>query len=351
MRIVVAVDSFKGCLSSSEVNSAVGYALRKKYPNADVVEVPVSDGGEGWLDALQRSLGCQSVDVQVHDPLMRTIDAPLLLDGSRAFVESAKAIGLHLLGEGERNPLIANSYGLGELIAEAVVRGADEIIVGLGGSVTSDAGIGLLRAIGDSICRVTPEIRDRISENVRFTIATDVRSPLCGLQGAARMFAPQKGADADMVEVLERRDRLFSRLVAKNMGYDSSELPGAGAAGGLGYAFMQFLDAQCVSGADLLLDLVGFDCILDGASLVITGEGRADRQTLLGKLPFVIMRRAKQCSVPVALIAGRIDDRDVLSQAGFEKLLEITPRAMSPKIAMQPDIAIKLIDKCITFSV
>ena len=313
------------------------------YP--EIVEIAVSDGGEGWLEAIHRSLGGRMVDVEAHDPLMRPIVVPVLIDGSKAYIESAKVIGLGLLADEERNPLVASSYGLGELVAGAVRHGASDIIVGLGGSGTSDAGIGMLKALENSMEKLTPSQRNEIPENICFTIATDVRSPLYGHNGAACLFARQKGADDEMVKHLERRDRLFARIVGRKMGYDCSNLPGAGAAGGLGYAFMQFLDARCVSGAECILDAIGFDNFLNDASIVITGEGRADRQTVLGKLPYVILKKAQQKSVSVYLIAGRIEDYELLLKAGFSKIIEVTPRSMPLELAMNPKTAKMLIEK------
>lgn len=360
MKIIVAIDSFKGCLTSVEANRAAAEGIRRACPDVETVQVPVSDGGEGWLDAFQAAWGGTLVDVAVRDPLMRPIVAQYLVKGSTAVIEIARASGLTLLSPDERRPLLASSYGTGQLVADAIHRGCTHIIVGLGGSATSDCGIGMLRAVIDSCGHRanhpsgTP-LRGSWDEvaalrSVRFTIATDVTNPLCGENGAAHVFAPQKGATCEMVKMLDARARRFAAVSARHFGYDRQDWPGAGAAGGLGYAFLQYMKADCHSGIDLLLDSlqVGgrscgeaarFDELLRDASLVVTGEGAADRQTLMGKLPFGILRRAKAVKVPVALLAGSVKDRQQLLAAGFSRVDCINPPGLSAEEAMNPETA------------
>ena len=337
--IIVAIDSFKSCLTSAEANQAACEGILAKMPNAQVVQVPVSDGGEGFLEAFQAAMDGEIVDVNVNDPLMRPIVAPYLLQGNTAVIEIAKASGLTLLKPEERNPMVATSYGTGQLVVDAVRRGCMHIIVGLGGSATSDCGIGMLRAIIDAFAknRLWDDVRHL--DDVRFTIATDVTNPLCGENGAATVFAPQKGATPEMVEALDARAKLFAEASAKHMGRDCQNKPGAGAAGGLGYAFLQYMNAECRSGIDLLLDTMRFDGILQDADLVITGEGSADRQTLMGKLPYGILQRAQKHDVPVMLIAGRIADEQQLLNAGFSRVACINPPGTPLEIAMQPATA------------
>ena len=340
MKIVVAIDSFKGCLTSKEANQAAAEGIWKRCPVAEVVQVPVSDGGEGFMEAFlaaidgelseqreqnQTRLGfaesrtkkskAQLIELMVRDPLMRPVSARYLLQGQLAVIEIAQASGLTLLSPEERNPMVATSYGTGQMVADAVRRGAKHIIVGLGGSATSDAGIGMLRALIDTSSK--HGAWDDIEElkNVRFTIASDVKNPLCGENGAAHVFAPQKGATPEMVLQLDERARRFADVSAKHFGYDRSEQEGAGAAGGLGYAFMQYMNADCKPGIELLLDTIRFREIVNDADLVITGEGSADRQTLMGKLPMGILKQSG--NVPVCLIAGRISDKQELLNAGF----------------------------------
>ena len=287
-KIIVAIDSFKGCLTSAEANQAASEGVLDKMPDAKVVQVPVSDGGEGFMEAFQAAMGGELVEVNVKDPLMRTIVAQYLMQDDTAVIEIAKASGLTLLSPEERNPMVATSYGTGQLVVDAVRKGCKRIIVGLGGSATSDCGIGMLQAIIAAFAKHGNWDDVRELDDVRFTIATDVTNPLCGENGAAYVFAPQKGASPEMVEGLDARAKRFAEASAKHLGRDCQNNPGAGAAGGLGYAFLQYMNADCRSGIDLLLDTIHFDDLLSDADLVITGEGSADRQTLMGKLPFGI---------------------------------------------------------------
>lgn len=339
MKVVVAIDSLKGCLTSQEANRAAVAGVRQGMPGAEVVEIPVSDGGEGFLDAFQSAWGGEKVEVEVMDPLMRPVVAPYLLRGDTAIIEMAKASGLTLLRLEERNPMQATSYGTGQLVADAVRRGSKHVVVGLGGSATSDCGMGMIRAIIDAFAKGGTWDDVRVLDDVRFTIATDVTNPLCGENGAAYVFAPQKGATPEMVVSLDARAQRFAEVSARHFGYERQNEQGAGAAGGLGYAFLQYMKAACRSGIDLLLDAVHFDEVLKDADLVITGEGSADRQTLMGKLPFGILQRAKAQGVPVCLIAGRIADRPELLAAGFQHVMCINAPDLPIEEAMKPAVA------------
>ncbi len=348
-KIITAIDSFKGCLSSSEANQAAAEGIRSCLPDAEIIQIPVSDGGEGWTEAFKAAIGGELVEAEVSDPLMRPIVAPYLIKGDTAVIEIAKASGLTLLSETERNPMTATSYGTGQLVADAVRRGCKHIIVGLGGSATSDCGKGMLEAIHDA--------NDITLKDVHFTIATDVKNPLCGNNGAAHVFAPQKGATPEMVAELDRQAKEFAEESARQFGYDCQDNSGAGAAGGLGYAFMQYMGAECRSGIELLLDTIFDDNenqnendnqnenynnnnnAFAGASLVITGEGSADSQTLMGKLPMGILQRARLHDIPVVLIAGRIKNRRQLLDAGFARLECINPPDQSAEEAMKPERA------------
>jgi glycerate kinase len=342
MKIIVAIDSFKGCLTSAEANQAASEGILAKKPDAQVVQVPVSDGGEGWLEVFQTAVGGSIVEVNVKDPLMRPIVAQYLVLDDTAVIEIAKASGLTLLKPEERNPMVATSYGTGQLVVDAVRRDCKRIIVGLGGSATSDCGIGMLEAIENS--------KLKIENDVRFTIATDVTNPLCGEQGAAHVFAPQKGASPEMVLTLDARAKRFAEASAKHLERDCQNMPGAGAAGGLGYAFLQYMNAECRSGIELLLDTIHFDNLLQDADLIITGEGSADRQTLMGKLPFGILQRAQSHHVPVMLIAGRIADEQLLLDAGFSRVACINPPDLPLEIALQPETAKDNIKKTIEWA-
>ena len=325
--IIVAIDSFKGCLTSMEANQAAAEGIRRVLPDAEIVQVPVSDGGEGFLEAFHAAIGGELVEVTVKDPLMRPIKAKYLLKGETAVIEMAQASGLTLLTNEERNPMVATSYGTGQLVADAVRKGAKHVIVGLGGSATSDAGIGMLQALKENLP----------PKDVRFTIASDVKNPLYGENGAAQVFAPQKGATADDVLQLDERARKFAEDSARHFGYDRSQEEGAGAAGGLGYAFLQYLDADCKPGIQLLLETIHFDEMVKDADLIITGEGAADRQTLMGKLPMGILQRS--AGVPVCLIAGRIKNQEELLKAGFARVACINPDGITLEEAMRKEVA------------
>lgn len=337
MKVVIAIDSFKGCLTSKEANEAAAEGIRWAYPDAEIVEVPVSDGGEGYMEAFHAAIGGRLEEVTVRDPLMRPVMAKYLLHNDLAVIEIAQASGLTLLTNEERNPMVATSYGTGQLVADAVRKGAKHIIVGLGGSATSDAGIGMLRALIDTFAKHGSWDDIEALKDVTFTIASDVKNPLYGENGAAHVFSPQKGASQEMVLALDERARKFAEISAKHFGYDRSQMPGAGAAGGLGYAFLQYLNAESRSGIQLLLDTIRFKDLVADADLIITGEGSADRQTLMGKLPMGILEQSGR--VPVCLIAGRISDREDLLKAGFARVECINPPDLPLEEAMRKDVA------------
>lgn len=338
----------KGCLTSADACEAAATGIRKRWPEADVVCLPVSDGGEGWIDACAAALratlsspasrldkaGIQTIHVVVSDPLLRPVQAQYLKAGELAVIEVAEACGLHLLKPAERNPLRASSRGVGELIAHAVQQGCHCFIIGLGGTAVSDAGQEMMAALH----ALTPSLYGQV-QGASFTIASDVTNPLYGPDGAAAVFGPQKGATPAMVQLLDQQARAFAETNARLMGFDRSSQAGAGAAGGLGYAFMQFFRAQCRSGADLLLELIHFDHLISQADFIITGEGRADRQTLMGKLPAVILRHARQAGVPCHLIAGGIEDEAEFLKAGFATVRSINPPDSLLSEAMRPEIA------------
>ena len=361
MKVIIAIDSFKGCLTSMEANEAAAEGIRKAYPDAEIIKVPVSDGGEGYMEAFHAAIGGRLVEVAVRDPLMRPVVAKYLLHDEMAVIEIAQASGLTLLTKEERNPMVATSYGTGQLVADAVCKGARHIIIGLGGSATSDCGMGMLKALIDIFAKHGQWDDVEALKDVRFTIASDVENPLYGEKGAAHVFAPQKfaiereeselvstsereqtrpkvkGATPEMVLRLDERAIKFAELSAKHFGYDRSQQAGAGAAGGLGYAFMQYLNAKSMSGIQLLLDTIRFKELVADADLIITGEGSADRQTLMGKLPMGILEQAGH--TPVYLIAGRISDREELLNAGFARVDCINPPDITLEEAMRKEVA------------
>lgn len=359
-KIVVASDSFKGSLTSLDVAQNVEKAIREVYPLCDVLKVNVADGGEGTMEALQQTLGGVRVSLVVKDPLGREIEATyvILNDGITAVVEMSAASGLPLLKSDERNPLKTSTYGTGQLICDALDRGCRKILVGIGGSATNDAGMGMLQALGFCFLDAQGNQLQPVGENLQlvssidstgrhpdldkteFVVACDVKSPLYGRNGAAYVFAPQKGADQKMVGMLDAGLRHFSEVSSAMAGYDCSQMQGTGAAGGLGYAFRQYLDARLERGIEMVLDAIGFDDIISGADLVITGEGRVDSQTLTGKTPFGVAQHAHRQRIPVVVIGGSVEI-DVLQvrEAGFNDVIQVTPLDMPLSVAMRPEVA------------
>ena len=355
MKYVLAIDSFKGCISSAQAAEAAARGILAADRHAEVVKLTVSDGGEGMLQAFSQALLAETVQCCVHDAMMRRITASYAVKDETAIIEIAEACGLSLIEPENRNPLVATSYGVGELVVDAMIRGCTHLIIGLGGSGTSDCGLGMLKGMKDAAQRLAGKPlstweegwRYLVKEPVNIVLASDVDNPLAGPQGAATVFGPQKGATEEMIPILDRRARTFAEMSKKHFGYDHSCLPGAGAAGGLGYGFMQYLDAKMQSGAELLLDLLGFDTLIRDADIIITGEGSSDKQTLMGKLPVVILRHAQKAGVPCWLIAGRITNREELLDAGFAKVSCINPEGVSLAEALKPATAMQNIRQTI----
>ena len=341
MNIVIALDSFKGCMTSSEANEAVRHGLEGARNDVKCRIFNVSDGGEGFLQAMQpdRIFTCSA-----HDAMMRPTQARWGVKDGSAIIEVAQAVGLEKIEPNARNPLLATSYGVGEMITDALAKGFGKFIVGLGGSAVSDCGLGMIRCLKTASGmyadngNTSPDGLSWIGK-LKVILATDVDNPLLGPRGAAAVFAPQKGADADMVRKLERRASTFARMAAHHMGHDMSRRRGAGAAGGLGYAFMQFMDTTVESGGELVVRLSGADDAIARANLVITGEGSADAQTLMGKLPGVVLRHAQSAHVPAVLLAGRVHDREALLSAGFSRVVNINDGFAADDSMMEPRTA------------
>lgn len=299
-------------------------AVHQAYPSAEVIPIPLADGGEGTLEVLVPALGATLREVTVSDPLGRPVRARYGVAGETAIIEVARACGLQLLKPAERNPLLASSRGVGELLMAAYAEGCRHFLVGLGGSAICDGGAGMM---------TVPGIRNLTS----LELLCDVSAPFVGPTGAARAFAPQKGASPEEVEVLETRMMNLAARMEKETGVDVRQMPGAGAAGGLGGALMACLGARMVSGIGRILELVHFSDAVEDASLVITGEGQSDAQTLQGKVPYGVLKNAK--GTPVALLSGRIVDRPALESAGFHPVVEVSPRHLSLREALTPSIA------------
>lgn len=327
MKIVVAPDSFKECLSAGDVASAIASGIASAYPEAKVSCVPLSDGGEEMASILTDRLGGEYISVPVTGPLREKVIASYGRIGKTAILDIASACGLQLVPSEKRNPLLATSKGVGELIRAAIRAGCSELIIGLGGSATCDGGVGMLSV---------PGLGD-LAAGVKIRVLCDVDNPFIGPNGAARVFAPQKGADPQMVEELERRMEERAVKILSETGVDVSRMPRAGAAGGLGGALHACLGAELVSGIDTVMDLTGFDEEIIDADYIITGEGSSDRQTLSGKVPMGVLRRSGD--VPVYLLSGRIREKESLLAAGFAGMFQVTPEDMLTSEAIKPDIA------------
>ena len=359
-RITIAVDSFKGSLSSREVADAFEAGFRERIPNCQVRKVSIADGGEGTVDALVETLNGDYVEARVADPLGRPIVARygVIDGGTTAVMEMSAASGLPLIAPEERNPLLTSTYGTGEMIAQAMERGCRKFLVGIGGSATNDGGTGMLRALGFRFLDAEGhelvgggEILERIaqidSSNVRkelneceFVVACDVTNPLYGPEGAAYVFAPQKGADAAMVERLDQGLRTYARAIERYNGVQVDQIAGAGAAGGLGGGFKALLGARLERGIDMVLNAMQFDRIIAGSDLVITGEGRIDRQTTMGKAPSGVLREATAQGIPTIAIGGAVQVCDELEHSGFAAVLPIVAGPVALEVAMQREVAI-----------
>ncbi len=361
MRIVVASDSFKGCLTSAQVADAVEDGILEACPACQVLKATVADGGEGTAQAVVSALRGRMVAAAVHDPLGRRISASYGLveaDGQlTAVMEMAAASGLTLLTEAERDALRASSLGTGEMILDALQRGCRRFLVGIGGSATNDAGTGMLTALGYKFLDADGHCLDgcgaslgeiasidatgadaRLAES-RFTVACDVDTPFCGPDGAACVFAPQKGASPTDVLRLDSGMRHLAHVIKSEYGTDITAVKGAGAAGGLGGAMLAFMGARLVPGIDMVLDVTGFDALLRGADMVITGEGRMDSQTPRGKTASGILRRARRMGVPVAALCGSVEPCAQLEDMGLAAIRCINAPGTPLAQAMQADYA------------
>ena len=344
MKVVLAFDSWKGSLTAVEACEAAAEGLARLHPAPELIHCPLSDGGEGFADTVARAAGGVVRGHRVTGPLGETVDAEVVFldDGQRAVIEAAQACGLHLVPEHQRNPGRALTVGIGELIRHAVDAGAREIVIGLGGSATNDAGIGLLSALGwqfideagkpvepcgDALERVARVLPPVVPLRVAITAACDVANPLYGPTGAAVVYAPQKGATPADVQRLDAGLRHFAGVCAGALGRDFAALPGSGAAGGLGFALQAFLGAQFRSGAELAIELAGLRQHLRGAALCLTGEGRTDAQTAAGKLPSAVARCCREQAVPCVCLSGSIGTGiAALYDAGLTAALSVLQR-------------------------
>ncbi|MGL5682772.1 MAG: glycerate kinase family protein [Marinifilaceae bacterium] len=355
MKIIVACDSFKGSLTSEEIANVIKSTLKTEEKIDSVVGVAIADGGEGTLDAIAAwSTECVEHLCVVHNPIGAPICARYLgfPKQNRAFVELAVAAGLTLLNEEQRNPLITSTYGVGEIIRQAIEQGYTNITLTLGGSATNDAGVGMLQALGFSFLdeagveveaggafleRIVEIKQDKVMPalaHCTFTVACDVENPLSGENGAAFVFAKQKGASDEMIGLLDNGLQHFATILEEYCGVSPNKLSGAGAAGGVGASVMLLLGATYQNGIATILEFMEFEKIVIDADVVITGEGKMDRQTLMGKAPYGILRIAEKRNVPVVAIAGIVEDWQLLNEAGFKAIFPIVSGPMSLMQAM-----------------
>lgn len=355
MKIVFGSDSFKGSLSSGKICEILERTSNKIFPNAETQGVWVADGGEGTLDAVLKERKGEKVTVAVHNPLFgRTEASYALFDGKEALIEMASASGLTLIEKDKRNPLKTTSFGTGELIRDAIDRGCKKIILAIGGSATNDGGMGAMSALGfkfldrfGNVLRGTGEELEKNAKieiaqgkkligGVEFQVMCDVTNPLLGENGSSYVFAPQKGANSQCVKKLERGMEIYSHAVKEAVGKDFSQKPGAGAAGGMGFALMAFLGAQIKSGIDTVLDLIDFDEKIKSASLVITGEGRMDDQSVCGKVPYGVGMRCRKYNIPcVAVVGGLLEGYEKIYDSGVKSVITTINGEMSLEYAIE----------------
>lgn len=350
MKIIIAPDSFKESLSALVVAEQIEEGFREIFPDAEYVKLPMADGGEGTVAALVAATGGRVIEAQVTGPLGEKTAAfyGVTGDGRTAVIEMAAAGGLALVPSALRNPMKTTSYGTGELIRLALDAGLRDLLVGIGGSATNDGGAGMLQALGvrlldgqgqevgpgggclDQVARIDCSGLDSRLEPCRISVACDVDNSLTGARGASAVFGPQKGASPEMVARLDANLGHFSRLVARDLGVEVADIPGAGAAGGMGAALLAFLGAELRPGIDVVSKVVGLERLLVGAQLLITGEGRIDSQTVFGKTPVGVARMAKRQGVPVIALAGSLSaDAAVVYPHGIDALFSVVPGVCS----------------------
>ncbi|EHK69844.1 glycerate kinase [Pseudomonas psychrotolerans L19] len=355
MKIVIAPDSFKESLSAAGVASALARGLRQALPAAEIRECPLGDGGEGTLDAVLAATGGEVREARVTGPLGEPVTARWgwLAEQRTAFVEMASASGLELVPRARRDVRVATSHGTGELLRAALDAGAERLVLAIGGSATNDGGAGVLQALGvrlldgqgqalapggaalSSLASLdVTGLHPRLAA-VEVVIAADVDNPLCGPQGASQIFGPQKGASPEQVRELDAALAHFATVTAATLGRDVSEQPGAGAAGGVGFAALAFLQATFRPGIEVVAELVGLEEALQGADLAVTGEGRLDGQTLRGKTPAGVLRLAQRHGVPVVAVAGSLGEGyDALYQQGLAAAFSLVPGPLSLEEAL-----------------
>lgn len=360
MKVVVAIDSLKGSLSSIEAGNTIKSAILSVKPDASVIVKPLADGGEGTTDAFIEGLGGEKTELSVTGPLGAPVNAyyGYLPQTNTAIMEMASAAGITLIPENEKNPLLATTYGVGEMIRHAIGKGCRNFIIGIGGSATNDGGIGMLKALGYSFLdengqdigeggqalskvmsidasHICPELSE-----CNFQVACDVNNPLCGSNGATYIYGPQKGVTEEMKEELDRGMAHFAQITEHVLNNHFSEAEGAGAAGGLGFALLSYLNARLTPGIELILEAIELEKEVQDADIVITGEGRLDHQTAMGKAPVGVARLAKKYGARVMAFAGSVTkDAGACNDAGIDAFFPIVRGVTTLEEAMKPDNA------------
>ena len=361
MKFTVAIDSLKGSLTSIDAGNAAKDGILRVYPDAKVTVRPLADGGEGTVDALTKGLGGRIRTISVSDPLGRPVKAsygiltPLGQNEPLAVIEMAAASGLPLLSAAERNPLHTTTYGVGELILDAIRQGCRRFLIGIGGSATNDGGIGMLSALGYQFLRkdgtpISPcaaglsELDSIHTESVfselsacSFQIACDVTNPLCGPNGCSAVYGPQKGASGEDIAKMDRWMQAYAELTAKQFPLADPTVPGTGAAGGLGFAFLSYTNAVLEPGASIVLKETSLESFVRDSDIIITGEGRLDSQTAMGKAPIAVAKLAKKYNKPVLAFSGCVTaDAVQCNDAGIDAFFPILRSVCSLKEAMEP---------------
>lgn len=366
MKVAIAIDSFKGSMSSLELADAVNKGIKSVFPESEIIKFPIADGGEGTVDSLVTGTEGRIIKTKVNDPLMREIESRygILGDGKTAVIEMAEASGLPLLRVDERNPLKTTTFGTGQLIKDAISKDCRTFIIGVGGSATNDAGIGMLQALGYqffdengdevgyggenlSLIKTIDSSKKLVElDQCSFLIACDVDNPFYGPTGAAEIYSRQKGATEKMVEILDQGLRDLSSLIKKELNKDISKIPGSGAAGGLGGGLMAFLNGELKSGIKIVIEKLEMEKKIKDCDFVITGEGRLDSQTAMGKAPVGISEIAKKFNIPVIAIAGGVsDDAYKLHQKGIDCFFSIMNYPITLEEAMKKEKATELVIK------
>lgn len=355
MKFVLAPDSFKESMTAKEVAEAMERGIKKVMPHAECVKVPMADGGEGTVQSLIDATSGELIKKKVIGPLGNDVEASfgILGDGKTAVIEMASASGIHLVKKEDRNPLATTTYGTGMLIKEALNRGANHILIGIGGSATNDGGAGMIQALGaklldrdgndigfgggalSELYKIDLSCIDKRLHDTKIEVACDVNNPLIGENGASYVFGPQKGATPEVVEILDENLANYANIIKESFGKDIAKVPGSGAAGGLGAGLMAFLHGELKSGVDLVINATGLEEKMKGADYVFTGEGSIDFQTIYGKTPYGVGVLAKKFNIPVIAFTGRIGDEvDNLYDYAIDSIVGILPGAVDLKTAL-----------------